>query len=152
MKKITSPTSGLFIILPKYPITWLKHTIKDIKIFFERLYFGFSHGYYPQANWETFSYMIQMWKEILTTYRYERAGTSCIIPLPEDTNPNDEEWLAENEAAYNEYLDAMLADLEIMEMDLLDSERSYAETAKLQQEAADDFFQRMSKIFFTLWD
>lgn len=150
MKKSTDLTFALY---GTYKSGWyrFKHFFKDTRILFHRIKFLFKHGYNEQVNWETYDYMIQMWEEILTNYRYHRNGTSTIIPLPENTAPIDE-WYAENEAAYDEYLDAMLADLRVMAEDPLDAEWGYAEAEARRQEAANDFFQRMAKIFFTLWD
>ena len=62
----------------QYKGKYFYKNIKDIPIFFSRLKFVIKHGYYPQAEWETFCYFTDMFIEILTEYRYSRSGDPVI--------------------------------------------------------------------------
>lgn len=110
--------------------------IKDIPIFFSRLKFVIKHGYYPQAEWETFCYFIDIFIEIISTYRYERNGTPVI------TGDIDKD-----EKDFNLVLEEMLNCLQIMKKyDPIDIDDIIINKAK------DKFFKLFSKYFYDLWD
>lgn len=145
MRKINNLTSGLFNISPKYPISFIKHTIKDFFIMLKRLGFVIRHGYYPAAHYETYEYMLSIWKEIFTWYRDNRCGSGIIL---EPIEPNDENWQKKNEEAYTEFYNKMLAELDTMGIDLLD----YPDAGDEQEAAKNRFFEMFKKIFYDLWD
>lgn len=151
MKKNNSLTWGLFNISPKYPFNFIKHTIKDFFIMLKRIPFVIRHGYYEQANYETYMYMIDMWKDIFTWYRDHRCGTGVVIDLPKDGNMNNE-WEEANYKAYNEMLDKMLAELDAMAEDPFDHPDGYKAGDLKRQEAANRFFDMFKDMFFGLWD
>ena len=110
--------------------------IKDIPTFFSRLKFVIKHGYYPQAEWETFCYFIDIFIEIISTYRYERNGTPVI------TGDIDKD-----EKDFNLVLEEMLNCLQIMKKyDPIDIDDIIINKAK------DKFFKLFSKYFYDLWD
>lgn len=63
MKNITKLTCGLFNIQPKNPFRWIARQCKDVGIMFKRLWFVVKRGYYPQARFETYSYIIDYQEE-----------------------------------------------------------------------------------------
>lgn len=144
MKKITSANFGLFNYRPRY--FWLN--LKDIPIYFSRLKHVIRFGYYPQAQWESFEYFIQMWEEILTGYRIRRQGDPVVVKPYENTP----EWEKKNEEAFNKILDTMLADLAIMKTDpMLDTEH-YDEANNRREAAKEEFFKLFSEHFYDWWD
>lgn len=144
MKKITSASFGLFNY--RFPYWYLY--LKDLGIYFKRLRYVIKYGYYPQAQWESYSYFIQMWREILTGYRWRRAGSACIVTPVR----NDPEWEQENSKALDDLLDTMLDDLDIMELDPIDDFEHYQEVSAKRDEATKDFFEKFNRIFYDLWD
>ena len=111
--------------------------LKDIPIFFSRIFFTLKHGYSPVATFETFEWFIAVIREVLTFHRYNRMGTPIVI---EDYfGENDEE----NEAAYNIILDEMLSLLNEMDEDNSDYKKNAAK---------DKFFKLFSEHFYELWD
>lgn len=151
MKKTNSLIWGLFNASPKYPFYFIKNTIKNFHIMLKRISYVIKHGYYNQANFETYAYMIDMWKDILTWYRNNRNGSGVVIDLPKDGNVDDA-WYAENKKAYNETFDKMLAELDIMAEDPFDCPDGYEAGDIKRQEAADRFFEMFKDLFFGLWD
>lgn len=111
----------------------------------KRLHFVIQHGYYPAAYYETYEYMISIWKEIFTWYRDNRCGSGIIL---EPIETNDINWQERNEKAYTEFYNKMLAELEIMGIDLLDCPNEEAN----KDAATDRFFEMFRKIFYDLWD
>lgn len=151
MRKSNSLTWGLYNTNPKYPIYFIKNTIKDFFIMLKRIPYVIRHGYYPQATFETYAYMIDIWKDILTWYRNNRSGTEIVIDLL-DGNSVNHDWYAENEKTYNEKLDKMLAELDIMAIDPLDCIDGYEAGDIKRQKAAERFFNIFKDLFFGLWD
>lgn len=151
MKKNNSLTWGLFNANPKYPFHFIKRNIKDFFIMLERIPFVIRHGYYQQANYEIYMYMIDMWKDIFTWYRDHRCGTEIVIDLPEDGNMNSE-WEEANYKAYNEMLDKMLAELDVMAKNPFDCPDGYKIGDLKRQEAANRFFDMFKDMFFGFWD
>ena len=118
----------------QYKGKYFYKNIKDIPIFFSRLKFVIKHGYYPQAEWETFSYFIDIFIEIISTYRYERNGTPVI------TGDVDKD-----EKDFNLVLEEMLNCLQIMKKyDNIDH--------VIVNNVKDRFFKLFSKYFYDLWD
>lgn len=120
----------------QYKGKYFYKNIKDIPTFFSRLKFVIKHGYYPQAEWETFCYFIDIFIEIISTYRYERNGTPVI------TGDIDKD-----EKDFNLVLEEMLNCLQIMKKyDPIDIDDIIINKAK------DKFFKLFSKYFYDLWD
>lgn len=118
----------------QYKGKYFYKNIKDIPLFFSRLKFVIKHGYYPQAEWETFYYFIDIFTEIISTYRYERNGTPVI------TGDVDKD-----EKDFNLVLEEMLNCLQIMKKyDNID----YVVVNNVK----DRFFKLFSKYFYDLWD
>ena len=131
--KSTNLTWGLF---NRYlsPFSTIKHFFKDVAIATKRFFFVLKHGYYPQANWETYVYFIDMYKDILTWYRNERTGTPCIKPYEEENN----------EKLYNDMLDKMLYYLDVMGDD--------SKPQQLRKMCCKQFFTKFSEHFYGFWD
>lgn len=144
MKRITSANFSLF----NYRSIYFWKNLKDIPIFFSRLKYVIRHGYYPQAQWESFEYFIQMWEEILIGYRTRRNGTPIIIK-PDENTP---EWEKKNATAFDEILDTMLTDLEIMKTDPMSDMKYYKEVNDRRETAKEEFFKLFSEHFYDWWD
>lgn len=129
-----------------------RHYIKDLKIFIKRIFFTLRHGYSPVAKWETFKWFIDVMKEILHKYRYNRCGTQIVIDNYWDEDGNccrDEE----NEKAYDTILDEMLDCLDRMdESNYIYEDMDYMSAYNLQCQAKDNFFRLFSKYFYGFWD
>ena len=132
--KTNKLSCGLFMF---HGTGWWRN-LRDIPIFVERIFFVLKHGYSPVAKWETFEWFIDVMREILTNYRYNRVGTSGVVEYRDDDS-----WSDENEEAYNKILDEMIELLDKME------ERYYLSE---NNEAKDRFFELFSKYFYTFWD
>lgn len=127
--------------------------IRDLRIYFQRIFYVIKHGYFPQANWETYRYFIDSMKKILKEYRYNRHGTGWVLNEKfGKTLDSDEQW-KRNSEQYNKDLDEMLSLLEEMgrdpkkheDLDLLDIMKKY-------DIAKEKFFVLFSKYFYHLWD
>lgn len=145
-KKINSLTWGLFNC--RFPYHWGK----DFIIMLKRIPFVIKNGYQEQATWETFSYMIEIWEEILLHYKEGRSGTPVLINAPTKGAIPDEEWEKENNKAFNDYIDAMIAELRVMAVDPLDDPNGISAGNQVRQEATDKFFTIFKDIFYHLWD
>ena len=141
---------GLFMF---HGTSWWRN-LRDIPIFVERIFFVLKHGYSPVAQWDTFEWFIDVMREILTNYRYNRVGTSGVIEYRDDDS-----WSDENEEAYNKIIDEMIELLDKMKERYYLSENiedlkkiDYTEMYNKQNEAKDRFFELFSKYFYTFWD
>lgn len=148
--KTNKLSCGLFMF---HGTSWWRN-LTDIHIFIERIFFVLKHGYSPVAKWETFEWFIDVMREILTNYRYNRVGTSGVVEYRDDDS-----WSDENEEAYNKILDEMIELLDKMEERYYLSENiedlkkiDYTEMYNKQNEAKDRFFELFSKYFYTFWD
>lgn len=148
--KTNKLSCGLFMF---HGTSWWRN-LRDVPIFVERIFFVLKHGYSPVAQWDTFEWFIDVMREILTNYRYNRVGTSGVIEYR-----NDDSWSDENEEAYNKILDEMIELLDKMEERYYLSENiedlkkiDYTEMYNKQNEAKDRFFELFSKYFYTFWD
>lgn len=148
--KTNKLSCGLFMF---HGTSWWRN-LRDIPIFVERIFFVLKHGYSPVAQWDTFEWFIDVMREILTNYRYNRVGTSGIVEYRDDDS-----WSDENEEAYNKILDEMIELLDKMEERYYLSENiedlkkiDYTEMYNKQNEAKDRFFELFSKYFYTFWD
>lgn len=144
MNKITC---GLFMYRGKY--FW--KNFRDIHIFFERIFFTLKHGYSPVAKWETFAWFIDVMKEILTNYRYNRCGDQILIDnyLNNDGTENRDE----NEEANNKLFDRMIELLNKMdERNEIYNDMDWKAKDRLINNAKNEFFKLFSEYFFSLWD
>ena len=148
-KNVNSISWGLF----NYKPARFWKNIIDIKYLFKRIWFVMKHGYVPQAKWETFAWFIDVMKEILCSYRYDRFGTGVVIDdyWNEDGSSNDEK----NEAAYNAIIDEMIELLDKMDESnpiYFEGEIDFKANYEKQCAAKDRFFELFSRYFYTFWD
>lgn len=124
--------------------------LKDIPIFFQRIFFTLKHGYSPIAQWETFEWFIAVMREILINYRDNRTGTPVVIP---DYNIDDLISENKNIEIYNNILNEMIELLDKMdECNSTYNSVSLEEMHSAMNAAKDKFFELFSKYFYTLWD
>lgn len=139
---------GLFMFRGK---NWWRN-LKDIPIFIKRIFFTLKHGYSPVAQFETFEWFMDVMKEIITNYRYNRMGSPVVIDNffdVKEENPND----VANEEAYNAILDRMIALLDLMdEHNQLYNDMDWKEADKKKEDAKNEFFKLFSEQFYGLWD
>lgn len=134
---------GLFMFHGK---NWWRN-LKDIPIFFQRIFFTLKHGYSPVAQWETFCWFIAVMREILINYRDNRTGTPVVIP---DYHTDDLISENKNIEIYNNILNEMIELLDKMdECNYLTYNNASLEAMNA---AKDKFFELFSKYFYTLWD
>lgn len=137
---------GLFIFHGK---NWWRN-LKDIPIFFKRIFFTLKHGYSPAAQWETFGWFIAVMREVLTNYRNNRMGTPVVIPDYDTDNLVSEN---KNIEVYNNILNEMIMLLDKMdENNPAYNDVSLEEIHSAMDAAKDRFFELFSKYFYTLWD
>lgn len=122
--------------------------LKDIPIFIKRIFFTLKHGYSPVAKWETFAWFIDVMKEILTNYRYNRDGTPIMDDMFVANN-----YDSANEEAYNKIFDRMIELLNQMdENNPIYDDMDWTIKNKSMNDAKDEFFKLFSKHFYSLWD
>ena len=139
---------GLFMFRGK---NWWRN-LRDIPIFIKRIFFTLKHGYSPVAQFETFEWFMDVMKEILTNYRYNRMGSPVVIDNffdAKEENSND----VVNEEAYNAILDRMIVLLDLMdEHNQLYNDMDWKEADKKKEDAKNEFFKLFSEQFYGLWD
>ena len=139
---------GLFMFRGK---NWWRN-LRDIPIFIKRIFFTLKHGYSPVAQFETFEWFMDVMKEILTNYRYNRMGSPVVIDNffdVKEENSND----VVNEEAYNAILDRMIVLLDLMdEHNQLYNDMDWKEADKKKEDAKNEFFKLFSEQFYGLWD
>ena len=139
---------GLFVFRGK---NWWRN-LKDIPIFIKRIFFTLKHGYSPVAQFETFEWFMDVMKEILTNYRYNRMGSPVVIDNffdVKEENSND----VVNEEEYNAILDRMIVLLDLMdEHNQLYNDMDWKEADKKKEDAKNKFFKLFSEQFYGLWD
>ena len=139
---------GLFVFRGK---NWWRN-LKDIPIFIKRIFFTLKHGYSPVAQFETFEWFMDVMKEILTNYRYNRMGSPVVIDNffdVKEENSND----VVNEEAYNAILDRMIVLLDLMyEHKQIYDDMDWKEADKKKEDAKNEFFKLFSEQFYGLWD
>lgn len=115
-------------------------------------FFTLKHGYSPVAQFETFEWFMDVMKEILTNYRYNRMGSPVVIDNffdVKEENSND----FVNEEAYNAILDRMIVLLDLMdEHNQLYNDMDWKEADKKKEDAKNEFFKLFSEQFYGLWD
>lgn len=137
---------GLFMFHGK---NWWRN-LKDIPIFFQRIFFTLKHGYSPVAQWETFEWFIAVMRKILINYRDNRTGTPVVIP---DYHTDDLISENKNIEIYNNILNEMIELLDKMdECNLTYNGISLEEMHSAMDTAKNKFFELFSKYFYTLWD
>ena len=137
---------GLFMFHGK---NWWRN-LKDIPIFFQRIFFTLKHGYSPVAQWETFEWFIAVMRKILINYRDNRMGTPVVIP---DYNIDDLISENKNIEIYNNILNEMIELLDKMdECNSTYNGVSLEEMHSAMDSVKNKFFELFSKYFYTLWD
>ena len=139
---------GLFVFRGK---NWWRN-LRDIPIFIKRIFFTLKHGYSPVAQFETFEWFMDVMKEILTNYRYNRMGSPVVIDNffdVKEENSND----VVNEEEYNAILDRMIVLLDLMdEHNQLYNDMDWKEADRKKEDAKNEFFKLFSEQFYGLWD
>ena len=133
----------------RHPIRWLK----DFKIYKERIRHLKKYGYAPQAKWETFLWFIDVMREILTQYRYNRVGDPWC--LNEKWDPEDKVQEQRNVDFYDAELDKMIFLLDKMDERNYDSSKTLIVGAREEtemQRACNEFFKMFAKYFYGFWD
>lgn len=139
---------GLFVFRGK---NWWRN-LKDIPIFIKRIFFTLKHGYSPVSQFETFEWFMDVMKEILTNYRYNRMGSPVVIDNFFDVKEENSNDIA-NEEAYNAILDRMIVLLDLMdEHNQLYNDMDWKEADKKKEDAKNEFFKLFSEQFYGLWD
>ena len=139
---------GLFVFRGK---NWWRN-LKDIPIFIKRIFFTLKHGYSPVAQFETFEWFMDVMKEILTNYRYNRMGSPVVIDNFFDVKEENSNDVA-NEEVYNVILDRMIVLLDLMdEHNQLYNDMDWKEADKKKEDAKNEFFKLFSEQFYGLWD
>lgn len=139
---------GLFVFRGK---NWWRN-LKDIPIFIKRIFFTLKHGYSPVAQFETFEWFMDVMKEILTNYRYNRMGSPVVIDNFFDVKEENSNDVA-NEGAYNAILNRMIVLLDLMdEHNQLYNDMDWKEADKKKEDAKNEFFKLFSEQFYGLWD
>ena len=139
---------GLFVFRGK---NWWRN-LRDIPIFIKRIFFTLEHGYSPVAQFETFEWFMDVMKEILTNYRYNRMGSPVVIDNFFDVKEENSNDVA-NEEAYNVILDRMIVLLDLMdEHNKLYNDMDWKEADKKKEDAKNEFFKLFSEQFYGLWD
>lgn len=139
---------GLFVFCGK---NWWRN-LKDIPIFIKRIFFTLKHGYSPVAQFETFEWFMDVMKEILTNYRYNRMGSPVVIDNFFDVKEENSNDVA-NEGAYNAILNRMIVLLDLMdEHNQLYNDMDWKEADKKKEDAKNEFFKLFSEQFYGLWD
>ena len=139
---------GLFMFRGK---NWWRN-LRDIPIFIKRIFFTLKHGYSPVAQFETFEWFMDVMKEILTNYRYNRMGSPVVIDNFFDVKEENSNDVA-NEEAYNAILDRMIVLLDLMdEHNQLYNDMDWKEADKKKEDAKNEFFKLFSEQFYGLWD
>lgn len=142
MKKSNNLTWGLFTC--RFPYHWGK----DFTIMLKRLWQVIRKGFYPQAYFETYTYFIDQFKDILTWYKEKRVSTPVIV-TPVESNSK---WEKENSKAFEDRLNKMIAELDKMRIDPLDHPEGYAAGNEERETAKEEFFEMFEEIFYDLWD
>lgn len=139
---------GLFVFRGK---NWWRN-LKDIPILIKRIFFTLKHGYSPVAQFETFEWFMDVMKDILTNYRYNRMGSPIVIDNffdVKEENSND----VVNEEEYNAILDRMIVLLDLMdEHNQLYNDMDWKEADKKKEDSKNEFFKLFSEQFYGLWD
>ena len=117
------------------------NNLRDIPIFFERLWFTLKHGYSPMAQWETYHWFICVMREILTFYRDKRIGDTPIEDVPED------KWHDMNDELY----DTLLSLLDEMDEEEYHNKGLKVDHVKMEY-SKERFFRLFSKYFYDFWD
>ena len=139
---------GLFVFRGK---NWWRN-LRDIPIFIKRIFFTLKHGYSSVAQFETFEWFMDVMKEILTNYRYNRMGSPVVIDNFFDVKEENSNDVA-NEEAYNAILDRMIVLLDLMdEHNQLYNDMDWKEADKKKEDAKNEFFKLFSEQFYGLWD
>ena len=118
---------------------WYKN-IGDFWILIKRVFFTLSHGYAPQALWETDRWFIGVMREILTNYKDNRIFTGFFF----NEGLNEEEDIAKTDKE----LEQMIRLLDKMDMGYCDNKDPFKESER----AKNKFFILLSKYFFYLWE
>ena len=118
---------------------WYKN-IGYFWILIKRVFFTLSHGYAPQALWETDRWFIGVMREILTNYKDNRVFTGFFF----NEGLNEEEDIAKTDKE----LEQMIRLLDKMDMGYCDNKDPFKESER----AKNKFFILLSKYFFYLWE
>jgi hypothetical protein len=133
---------------------WYKN-IANIPLYFKLLHHLIKYGYDEYATWETFDWFIDTMKSILTIYRADHMGYP--VTWNDDIAQEEPDMLCEQ---YDKDLDRMIELLDCMDENSPRYDAEEYQTGrevyeKLYKEmfaAKDEFFELLSKYFYSLWD
>lgn len=167
-KSLTKLSFGLF---PHHSLRSLTRWPHDFKIFLQRLHFCFKKGLSPVSTFETYSYFLSAWRIGLAGLLEWNSGYPCVCPTltnlqradyVEYSYENRTEliangyYLLESKEASDEWrriLTRMLVLLDAMdEENPLYEEWSEKERSAAMNNAKEEFFRILERVWWNLWD
>ena len=167
-KSITKLSFGLF---PHHSLRSLTCWPHDLKIFLQRLHFCLKKGLSPVSTFETYSYFLSAWRIGLAGLLKWNSGYPCVCPTltnlqradyVEYSYENRTElvangyYLIEDKEASDEWrriLTRMLVLLDGMdEENPLYEEWSEEERSAAMNNAKEEFFRILERVWWNLWD
>lgn len=167
---ITRLGFGLF---PHHSLRSLTRWPHDLKIFFQRLSFCFKKGLSPVSTFETYSYFLSAWRIGLAGLLEWNSGYPCVCPTL--TNLQSAEYveysyenrmelvangyyLLEGKEASDEWRRILTRMLVLL--DAMDEENpvyedwgwDYKEADAVRDNAKEEFFRILGRVWWNLWD
>lgn len=138
---------------------WYKN-IKNIPKYFGSIHHLVKHGFDECAYWDTYSWFIDVMKEVFGTYKKHHGGAPILIENYPYNCANDEKskTLREfNDKMWEDVIDRMIELLEWMDESSCVYENSeyeldYKHQMEKMEQSKDEFFELFSKHFYRLWD
>ena len=166
-KSITRLSFGLF---PHHSLRALKFWPSDFKIFLQRLHFCFKKGLSPVSTYETFSYFTSAWRIALGGLLKWNSGYPSVCPSLKnvssihyieyslelrDTLRAEGLYMFDDDAGreWQKILTRMLVLLDAMdEENPLYEEWSEKERSAAMDNAKEEFFRILGRVWWDLWD
>lgn len=139
---------------------WYKN-IKSIPLYFKLIDHLIKYGYDEYANWETFSWFIDVMKKILPNYKHYWSIPIITDYYTYDTplNLTDEEYEKQLKKTWCDVIDKMLGLLDLMDennelykSDDYISPENWSKIEESKNKAKEEFFSLFSKYFYQFWD
>lgn len=143
-----------FIYSKRY---WYEN-IKQIPLYFKRIFSLIKYGYDEYAVWEIRSWFPVTMRSILERYRKCRCGVPILIDnYPMDSCANDEEskrLRLQNKEMWEHVINRMIELLELMDEDnpRYDGVDGWKKQEEEMDAAKEEFFKLFSEHFWRLWD
>ena len=166
-KSITRLSFGLF---PHHSLRALKFWPHDFKIFLQRLHFCFKKGLSPVSTFETYSYFLSAWRIALGGLLKWNSGHPSVCPSLKnvssihyieynselrDTLCEEGLYMFDDDAGreWQKILTRMLVLLDKMDEDNpLYEEWSEKEKSAAMDNAKEEFFRILGRVWWDLWD